>query len=401
MAARIDRVEKEFILGAAAEEGASARIHAPGRTFQCKLARVDKDLLRFAMFEEERARLVPWERVQVQLEFRGQPVAFSAPVKKAASGFFELAFPDTMYRALSRRWPRVAPPEDFAADLLLPGADLRLSCPECREYTDPEPPPGAVAADSFAALVAEFKEKAELHASESRVTLWKAEKGPADPAEAAAAALGRVLYLPSTLSGLPIADPYPEGRILTRELLEDFESPASFAGDSEVGRFIAARAREGLASALWCPVLYYRYAVGIVYLGNDAASRRPFDLRSVDFAWDFARRLAWLLKRHGYFGSGTASGKRSRGSVIDASPAGLLLALEGEAPRFRIGQATELLITVGGRSISCQGRVARGYDSGKLRCYGFQFEGLSGEARAELALGLYGLACPDFFGGGA
>lgn len=403
MAARIERVEKEFILGAAAEAGTLARIQASGRTIDCRLVQAGKELLRFSPAEEDSALFKAWDRVAVRFDFRGQTVAFSAPVRRASRGLLELSWPEAMYRGLSRRFARVPAPRDFCADLLLPDLDLRLGCPECREYAEVERPAAkeGLDADTLASLVAAFKEKAAFHASESRVVMWKDGRGPADAAEDLVANLGRILYIPSTLSGLPLADPYPEGRVITRAMLEDYESPASLAGDSPLGERLAALSREGLAAALWCPILYYRYAVGLVYLGNDGASRKPFDLRAVDFAWEFSRLLAWLLKRHGYFGAAEAEPQARRGAVVDASPSGALIEISGRAPRLKQGSAVELLLSLGDKSYSCRGRVARRWEDKGSSYYGLAFEGLAEEARAELERGLYGVLRPEAPGGRA
>ncbi len=408
-AAKIERVEKEFILGAAVEEGTTARLQAEGRTLHCRLVGAGKEFISFVPPAASPDLFKAWESVSVYFDFRGQGVAFSSPVKKAARDRLDLAVPDTMYRSLARRWPRVAAPRGFCADLLLPDLGLKLECPECREYTEVEAPQGmsSVQAKTLQDLVAAFKEKAAEYSSESRVVMWKEGRGPADAVETLVARLGRILYVPSTLSGLPLADPYPEGRIVTRAALEEYEGFASLVGDSQVEACLAERSRAGLAAGLWCPILYYRYAVGFVYLGNDGASRKPFDLRAVDFAWEFARGLAWFLKTYAYFeaGAGAEAGHgRSgaacretlpcRGNVVDASPSGALITFAGRAPRLKPGVSAEVLLSCAGRSFSCRARVMRRFERDGASYYGLSFAGIAEESRLALADCLYGASGP-------
>lgn len=396
MASRIERVEKEFILVSAAELGTLARIQAPGRTLTCKLSAAGKEHVSFTLSEADSGLFKAWEHVSVHFEFRGQSVSFSAPIRKVARCILEIVNPDVMYRSLSRQWPRVAAPRNLSVDLLLPDADLQLPCPECREYADVELPTAQdyLDANSLSSLISDFKQRSGLYASESRVVMWKEGKGPADPAETLIAELGRVLYIPSVLSGIPVTDPFPESRIVTRSLLEDYEGPVALAGDSPIRKYLEQRSRGGLAAGLWCPILYYRYAVGFVYLGNNKDCKRPLDLKAVDFAWNFSRILAWFLKRYSYFHKDRAEPALRRGTVRDVSLSGALIDLGAKAPRLKPGASVELLLSLESRSYNCRARVARRHEEKGHTWYGLSFDDLTEESQAELAKGLYGLSGP-------
>ncbi|HTX73278.1 MAG TPA: PilZ domain-containing protein [Rectinemataceae bacterium] len=391
MAVRIDRVEREFILTAASEARIEARIQAAGRTIPCRMVSSRQDVLSLAPQAGATVRLSPRQRVSVYFDFRGQGVAFESLVLSSASEAIELGFPESMYRSLSRRWPRVPPPQGLGVDLLLPDADLKLDCPESDEWMEVELPELREGLDSrnLNLLVESFKGKASALASEGRVIMYK-ERGPADIAEDMVAKLGRVLYVPSTLSALPLADPYPSGRIITRDMAEDYEGPSAMAGGSRLAAYLAQRASSGVNSSIWCPVVYYRYTVGVVILSNGPERPRALDFAAVDLAWEFSRVLAWFLKRHGYFAAQGSGDAARAGSIADATPAGLLVVLPPDGPRFNLGASIRLRLSFAGKTIVCVARVARRYDEAGSRYFGLAFQDLAAPDMAELARNLYG-----------
>lgn len=392
MAARIEKVEKEFILSSAAESSLPVRIQAAGRNLTCRLSGVDKALLHLSPGKGGETPFRAWETVSVQLDFRGQPMAFTTKVKRSSPGLLELASPEAMYRDLLRRWPRVQAPQGFSASLLLPGFGLALSCPTSKEYVEVEPEPN-FGDSSLSALVEQFRQKASDFADESRVIMFKEGRCPEGAAEELASALGKVLFVASTASGLPVADLYPEGRLITQRDLEDFEGTLSLAGDSALRSYLESRALGGLFAALWCPILYYRYVIGLVYLG--ANSLRPFDLRAVDFAYGFSRALAWNLKRYGYFEASSPQSDRCPVSLVDLSPSGLLVSLGKGMPILKASQDLDLVLSSPQGEKPLRVRVARRFSEGKSSFYGLAFENLPEASASELVCGLYGSGC-DF-----
>jgi hypothetical protein len=395
VAVRIDKVEREFILGTAAEAKTEARLRAAGKSAKCRLAALSGAGVGF-MATGSAISFAPREVVSVTFDFRGQAVAFEAPVIKSASGSVELGLPEAMYRSLSRKWPRVSAPKDLSVEFLLPDEELTLDCPKSETWSDVELPELREGLDSgsLAALVESFKAKASQIASEGRVIMYK-EKGPSDLAEEMASRIGRVLYVPSTVGDLPQSDPYPAGRIVTREMAEDFEGPAAVAQGSKLSSYLRGRALEGLNSGLWCPVIYYRYAVGMVFMANGPERPRALDFRAVDLAWEFSRILAWFLKRHGYFADSSLGSPPQKGSIIDASPSGLLAVLPSSvlpngSPKLPQGSVIRLRLHLKDRSIHCDGRVARRYDESGLGFCGIAFTDLSAQDLAALTLHLYG-----------
>ncbi len=387
VAVRIERVEREFILGAAADSGIELRIQNPGRLIRSRILAIEKDKIVLSLPDSAPAFPIRG-RVSLFLDFRGQGVAFETSVLSREKGELGIAFPESMYRSLSRRWPRVAAPKDVVVEFLLPDAQLKLSCPESDEWTEVELPELREGLDSqsLAALIDSFREKAAALSSEGRVVMYK-NREPADAAEQAAAKFGRVLYAPSTLSSLPISDPYPAGRIVTLEMASDLEGPAAAAIGSSLSARLKELAAEGVSSILWSPVLYYRYVVGMVIMSR---SQGALDFGAVDLAWEFSRVLAYFLKRHGYFADSGEGEEPTKGGVVDASPSGLLAAVPRKGPNFMTGSILRLRLGVRGKTILCSARVARRYEEGGMRFYGIAFIDVSAADMSLISSGLYG-----------
>jgi hypothetical protein len=387
VAVRIEKVEREFILATAADSRMEARIQVPGASLKCRILSVEDGRVALSL-SDQAPPLSPRARVSVFFDFRGQGVAFESSVARLSEGALELGLPECMYRSLSRRWPRVATPRDLSVEFLLPDAQLKLDCPESEEWTEVELPELREGLDSqsLAALVDSFKAKAEGLACEGKVAMYK-EKGPADIAEEMAAKLGRVLYAPSTLGSLPVGDPYPSGRIVTFEMASDLEGAAAAAMGSRLSLKLKELAGQGISSILWCPVLYYRYVVGMVVMSRTEGA---LDFGAVDLAWEFSRVLAYFLKRHGYFADSGEGEGPSAGAIVDASPSGLLAAVPRKGPNFMTGSTLRLRLGVRGKSIVCSARVARRYEEGGTRFYGIAFSDLGASDMAFISTGLYG-----------
>jgi PilZ domain. len=398
VAVRIERVEREFILGTAIQTKTEARLRAAGRSVACRVSAADRNSVSFSS-SDALPRFANREIVSVRFDFRGQGVAFDAPVIGSSSLELTLGLPESMYRSLSRRGSRVCPPEGLTVDFMLPDASLSLDCPECDEWVDVALPELREGLDSsnLSALVDSFKAKAKSMASEGRVVMYK-DREPADAAEEMAARMGRVLYLPSALGSLPLSDPYPSGRIITASMAGEYERSASgpieaeSIGVSKLSSYLRGRSASGLSSALWCPVIYYRYTVGMILMANGPDRPQALDFRAVDLAWEFSRVLAFFLKRYGYFSKTDTKADVAprRGGIIDASSSGLLVAIPSGAPAIESGSTLKLRLGLGGRGIICSGKVARRYSEGGTSYCGVAFLGLSAQERGFLATGLYG-----------
>ncbi|MDP3177463.1 MAG: PilZ domain-containing protein, partial [Spirochaetaceae bacterium] len=236
-------------------------------------------------------------------------------------------------------------------------------------------------------LIESFKTKARLIASEGRITMFK-ERGPADLAEELSASTGLVLLVPSTEAGLPGADPYPDGRIITVDIEREFQGREDGEGPSRLDAYLKACRSERIASALWCPIVYYKYCVGVVSLLVVAGEERALSFPAVDLAWEFSRVLAWFLKKYDYFSRESAEAMKGR--VVDASPHGFLVAVDESGPPFDLCAPVDLRLRYENKSIVCRARIARGFVQGAERFYGVELLGITSMEITDFSRILYG-----------
>lgn len=397
MAARIEKVEREFIISNAADSSLSARVQGPHGGIPCRFLPPKNGLIRFLPQggEGDQPPFRAWDSVSVNFEFHGQAMTFTTRVKNVDRALLELEFPETMYRDLLRRWPRVAPPKGFEASLLLPGSGLELPCPPCREYTELYAPKSSFASESLNGIVDRFKQKAADMADESRVVMYSKGRWPSDLAEETIAELGRALFLPSLKSGLPTVDPYPEGRIITRSSYAAAHGLDDLSPDSKILSFIRQKSLEGLNSALWYPILYYRYAVGFAYLG--IRGPRCVDLAAVEFVHDFCYALAWSLKVHGYFDAQASHTHEDLQAVslVDISASGILVSLDQNLPRLKPSATVDLVLSDPSGQRPLKARVARAIGAKKNMLYGLAFESIGEKDEDQIAKGIYGPAAEE------
>jgi hypothetical protein len=389
VAVRIEKVERDFMLAAAVEAGIPVLLRLEGNAFRCLLTGRAKDRIFLAPPEGAEIRLAPRESVSIHFDFRGQGVAFMARYLGMADEGLILETPDFMYRSLSRRWPRVPAPPGFDVGFIVPDSELDLDYPETRNKRDVELPELTHDLDyrDLPSLIESFKARARLIASEGKITMFK-ERGPGDIAEELCASFGLVLFIPSTEAGLPGEDPYRDGRIVTSAMAREFEGGGDVAGLSRLAAFLKASRTEGIYSAIWCPVVFYKYCVGIVSLLAYDGERNVLGFTAVDLVWEFTRVLAWFLKKHDYFSRESAEARKGR--VVDVSPKGLLVAVDGSGPPFDLCASLDLRLRYESKSLICRARIARGFEHGGERFYGIELLGITSTEITELSRVLYG-----------
>jgi len=392
VAAEIDRIEREFIFKTAVDTGIPFRFHAPGRTSEALLEGFDKEALRFQPLAGGGRSLRGGERVAVNFSLHGQAFAFGGLVWKSGPRTLEIRLPEAIYRSLARRWPRVPEPTSLRAEILVPEGAAPSGYPTCAEYSGIEEPgtAGGLDLSSLDTFIKDFRKAATRLSGSSRLRMLKKGEEPADPLEEITAALGRSLFVPSTWGRQPrAADPWDDGRLISPVMVEDYEGIASLGGDAYLAAHLRSLADEGVNSLIVSPVIYYRSVIAFVSLVNGPGRPRPLEIDAVELAWNFSRGLAWFLKRHDYYKSGT-EGRPENAEVLDASPAGLQVALGPQVPLLHTGASFDLTLTFPKGRLPCKARVKRRLDEEGRARYGLSLEGLTPSVVDALALGFYG-----------
>jgi hypothetical protein len=387
-------IEKEFILNQLIRGGGDALLFGSGKSVACAVKAFNKDSISLEGKPAELAHFSSWEGLSVYLAYQGQRLTFQGKVLKVDGLKLILAMPERFFKAPQRKAIRVAPPKDLVLEFFLQNDAIRIDCPESNEYMEIELPVVREGFDmsSLNTLLSSFKAKADARYAKNGVVMFAKGRKPEGPEETIIAKLGKVLLVASTKSPLPSVDPYEEARVITQKDADAYEGPSIFLEGSDLEKARHAKAAKGVISELYCPILYYQYVVGYVYVMNDESMKTCLDFRAVDFAWEFARILAYNLKAYGYFSSDESYHPQPHTpAVLDLSAGGCLFTLpkSDAKTKLRPSAIIDFGIRRGDEGIRCKGRVVRRFDDKERDYYGISFVALEASATEFLRRSLY------------
>ena len=400
MASLVKNIEKEFLLNTAKREGASITMNTGGGAWTVRIVDVSTKGIGFA--HEIPLRLL---RKGISYEFRynvrGQTIAFKTPILEPGERRFVAATPDKMYKNLSRRYTRLAPPGDLAASFSFAGERYDLDFPSSTAFSpdvEPQASPDFNPAD-LKGLMLEFERKALAIGSERGIVMFK-DRDPASSEERLSSQTGRCFYLPTSMGGIPKSDPFAERSILTRDdFISWFVETGMEQGyaEDELTRLERSKRTTGILSELLVPILFQDYAIGCASIVNKQPGKPPFDLRVVETFMSFARVFAWSLKLHGYFKDSPKLAEDYGTQVVDVSAGGLLFACQD--PKLIQVLKENLPVTVRlaskRRSIDAAGVIRRHYVGGPEGFFGIEFTIMAPEDFRFLFEFLYGRPCTD------
>lgn len=399
MAELVNHVETEFILKEALNLGIPLHLQGAGKSITSKVKELRKDSLWMDLPAQSGKRFMPWELLSAYFDFHGKDMTFSSKVLKQEGDFLVLAFPVRLLRSPARRHPRVPCPRGFALEITLQNETVRLDYPQCGEYSDVTLPDLHEGFDisSLNTLIESFRQRSSRLASESRVVLFR-DRLPQGVEELMLSRFGRTLFIPSTRSPLPSSDPYPEPRIITAQMADEYEGPEGIVDGSRFEHALVSKIGRGINAEVWCPILYFQYVVGYVYLANTSDRPVSMDFAVVDCAWEFSRVLAFYLKTNDYFKTSQTSEPVSHAAgIVDLSASGSLLSIPHTAlaMRIKIGALLDLRLDYPEGSLEIQGRVVRRFDDKDGAYYGVAFQDLGSEALRILFPKIYEMSYPD------
>lgn len=391
MAKLVTFIEKEFILNQVKKSGSRVVVFGSGKSLDGTLKDFDKETLVLKAKAEEARTFKPWDAVSVFLSYQSQRVTFPGKIKKNTGVELIIALPENLIKAPQRKAVRVQPPQDIKLEFLLQNEKIRIDCPESSEYAELEMPALSVGFEtgSINALLDSFKEKASTMYSKSGIVMFNRNNKPETVEERLISEIGRTLLVTSTHSQLPSSDPYPEGRIITQEMADAFEGPSVFIEGSALECSRAEKTASGIISELYCPILYYQYVIGYIYLMNDENRKTCLDYRSVDFAWEFAHILAYTLKTNNYFKLDEQYiADPYKPQVVDLSSSGCLLLMPKSSFKVKLKHGSVLDMSISradpATSVTMKGRVTRRFDDRENEYYGVAF--ITTEMETSIAL---------------
>jgi hypothetical protein len=386
MAAEIKRVEREFILKTAYEQGIRFEIHLNDLRVGAILTELEEEHL--VLTCDEAPEIQDGISVKVFFRFRGHPTTFTSKVLSSEGVSLSLKMPDRLYKDLQREYERIFAPSGISVSFYLDGERIELNYPESEQYDPLDEPVHAAGFDAvrIAELLKTFRQRCAEFGAESKIVMFR-EREPKGFEEEIISSSGKLLMIPtdtleagsSTIAG-SVLDEDEIVRIRTQEGEEVFEAL------EQISKLKSGKA----APTLYCPILYQQYVVGYLYLVRHDESKEAFDTKTVDFVRQFARLLAYSLKVNGYFEGRPVQEEYRQTDLIDISGSGLLFSYPADGPELKLYRELDLTISVGERSLPAKGRVARTYrDSGRAYI-GVRFTDLSTEDMEFLFRTLYG-----------
>ena len=400
MATSIKRIEKEFILGSARDEGIALLLLAGNGEWPVRIERLEKE--RIVLSHSMPLRLLRrWETYEFRFVYKEQGIAFRSRVIEAKEASLIIELPDEVYKNLGRRYSRRKPPTDFAVSFSFMGDRFDLSFPRTGEFDpvmEPEPSPDFDPAD-IRLLIREFNAKAEEFASDKAIVMFK-ERKPEAQDERIIVRTGRIFYLPTAIAGLPSVDPYMQPRIITREAFADWlreQGVPEELVEDEVIRFERNKRNSGILSELLVPIVFQEYVIGYVSVVNRQAGKPPFDLTVLETFHQFSKVLAYSLKINGYFKNAPKKTEDFHADIIDVSAGGVLFANPSRELSSSLlpGSRVELSIRVSNRTVRTPAVLKRNYRDSELVYYGVEYQGIEPEDFRFLFETLYGRPFTD------
>jgi hypothetical protein len=400
MATNLKLIEKEFILGSARDDKVPFLLIAGTGEWPCILSSIVPGGLTFT--HAMPLRLLKRSQVyEFRFVYREQPMAFRARVLEVRESSVVTEPPEAVYKNLGRRYSRRAPPTELAVSFGFRGDRYQLSFPTTREFepmTEPERDSTFDPRD-IRALVGEFDERASAFASERAVRMFK-DRHPESVEERLIVRTGKIYYLPTSASGLPVVDPYVTPRIVTRDVFAEFLRDEEVREDlvaDEVLRFERNKKSSNVLSELMIPLLFQEYVIGYVYLVNTLPGRPPFDLPVLETFHQFAKVLAYSLQMNGYFRNAPKKAQDFAADVIDISAGGLMFSTASRELTTSLlpGSDVELSIKAKGRAVKVLASVKRVYRDASRSYFGIEYSELEPEDFRFLFECLYGRAFTD------
>jgi hypothetical protein len=291
MATPIKRIEKDFLLKVLYDEQLPIMYLRDRTEYILTLEKPAKSEM---VFKADRpiSKLKIRSKMELMFDYRGQVIIFAVEVSSVKDTIIVADAPEALYKNLDRSFSRVGMPADIEVQFTFLGDRYSLPFPRVMEYE-----PGGMG-DFFrdldprnlSGIIEQMAGWIKGYASGYKLIIFKDVK-PSTTEERIVAETGKTLYLPSTLTSFPQADPYPKKRLITEEIFKRYlESTGVNLAyvDDACARFIKAKYDGGIFSDLWIPVLFQEYVIGYIHAWINKEGKLPFDYGVIDTLYQFA-----------------------------------------------------------------------------------------------------------------
>jgi hypothetical protein len=400
MATSVKQIEKEFLLATAKREAAVIALKVGGGEWSVRIV----DITPRGIIYSHGVPLQLLRKGSIcdfHYTVRDQTITYKAPILEPGELRMLAGMPEKLYKNISRRFARLAPPTDLSVSFSFAGERYDLDFPASAAFNpdrEPEPSQDFDPGD-LRNLMVDFERKAMLIGTDRGIVMFK-DRQPTSVEERLSTSTGRSFFLPSCMSGIPASDPFANRTILTKaDFLEHFttEGLESPFAEAELLKLEQSKRADGLISELLVPILFQDYAIGCARIANRQQTKPPFDLQVVETFVNFARIFAWSLKLHGYFKNSPKLDKQYRTQVVDVSAGGLLFACGDKrlSQALKEGLQVTVRLQAHQRAVNAAGRIRQHYTGSSDAFFGIEFTIMAPEDFRFLFEYLYGRQFTD------
>ncbi|HKL84894.1 MAG TPA: PilZ domain-containing protein [Treponemataceae bacterium] len=381
MICNVSPIEKDFLLKTVFQNEQALRLHGVSTAGTGKITTIERSSMSITLLETiDNSCFSMFERITGYFDCHGNTYAFESIVRNTQDREINIDSPLKLLKSLQRKYVRVKKPRNIKVSFNLSNEEIQMDYPICPEYISIEDKTNNpdFAGKKIVEIIKYFHFQMEEKNSSSTIIMFRNKK-PESFEEKLISNTGKVLFVPSTKSNLPKNDPYPEGRIITQEIEEQFEDPNHFIEGTHFSKLLSEKVEKGISSEIWCPIVYYQYVVG--YIHSTKKGSDSFDISMVDYIWDFSRILAHQLKETGYFLKDSKAKQvvQHAADIIDMSPGGMLISLPSTDIRTPIQEGSVFSVSIQTKknTVNCTARVARRFIESNRVVYGTLFLDLS------------------------
>jgi hypothetical protein len=378
MGVQVNRIEKEFILTNLIHQKEEVSVHGHRKETRCRILSFTEELLVFQNAEATNIAFSRDEDVRVFFAYHSNYYTFASRVTAWSDGELTVLNPKSIYRDPRRKYERVKLAgirlffrlEDDKPELDFPKTET-FTMVENLEIPDSVDPRG------IGELIASFRASLQGTASDHRIVMYRDQK-PQTFEELITVKTGKALWIPSTDDDFPLNDPGFSGNVIVKKEVEEYFADTGtppYLVRSEISNLLYTKAKSGVLSEVYCPILYQEYAVGYIWVVSKKPGTTLFDGDFLEYVVQFSRVLSHSLEVNGYYRQARKTEVEHDLPVIDVSASGLLFAAASPELDTKLDLFHDMTfrMDLGGRSVSLGTRIMRKFNDGANHYFAAQF----------------------------
>jgi hypothetical protein len=379
MGMQVGRIEKEFVFKALVDDKTGCDVHGRGKEAQCVFASAGEERLEMTPAEGALPGFETGEEVRVFFYLKNNYHTFTSRVVSAGADRIVVEHPRGVYKNLQRKFERVKPKGEFEVSFSLKGKKVELNFPKTERIHD---------------LVISFRKKMAALVSDNKILMMR-DRVPRSWEEKMLVRTGKSLWIPSTEEDFPAKDPFPDERVITKgELIrmEEENGAQPYVISGKLGNILFEKSKKGVASELWCPILYNEYLVGYIHVWNAMEKKERVSRELMEYIQQFSKVISYSLVTNGYFRAESSTERRYEAPIIDLSASGLLFAHTAAdlIKELHVHTDLALALKLENKTLSVGARIMRKFKDAENTFFGVLFLRIEEEDFKFLFQFLYG-----------